>query len=117
MICPSVWKTAEFQILSCAHPRSTTTTVDRLTPGSTGDVTGDREGPGAQRGETDVSGFRLILARLPKFAVSRLKEDRTPLSGSRVITYHTAEMDTSLFHTGKAGVPRYRSPVPKIKKN
>ena len=86
MICHWVWRTAEFQIRSCALPRSTTTTVDRSTPGSTGDAMVDREGPGAQRGETDVSGFRLILARSPECHVSRLREDRTPPSGLQVIT-------------------------------
>ena len=29
----------------------------------------DTEGPGAQRDEIDISGFRLILVRLPKFIV------------------------------------------------
>lgn len=104
--CHWAWKMAESQTPSCAPPRSTTTTVDRLTPGLTDDVTADREGPGAQRGKTNVNGFRWTLARSRECHVLRLKEDRTPLSGLKVTIYHIAEMDTSLFLTEKAGVPR-----------
>lgn len=102
--CPWVLKMVVFRIHSYAPLLSITTTVDRLTQGSTGDGTGGREGPGAQRGETDVSGCRSILARFRQCQVSLLREDRTQLSGLRVIIYPTVEMATSSLLTGKAGV-------------
>lgn len=102
--CLWVLKMVVFRIHSYAPLPSITTTVDRLTQGSTDDGTGVREGPGAQRGETDVSGCRWILARFRQCSVSPLREDRTQLNGLRVIIYPTVEMATSSLLTGKAGV-------------
>ena len=102
--CPWVLKMVVLRIHSYAPLLSITITVDRLTQGSTDDGTGVREGPGAQRGEIDVSGCRSILARFRQCQVSLLREDRTQLSGLRVIIYPTVEMVTSSLLIGKAGV-------------
>ena len=102
--CPWVLKMVVCRIHSYALLPSITTTVDRLTQGSTDGGTGVREGPGVQRGETDVSGCRLILARFRQFQALLLREDRTQLNGLRVIIYPTVEMATSSLLIGKAGV-------------
>ena len=102
--CPWVLKMVVYRIHSYAPLPSITTTVDRLTQGSTDGGTGGREGPGAQRNETDVSGCRWILARFRQCQASLLREDRTQLNGLRVIMYPTVEMATSSLLTGKAGV-------------
>ena len=102
--CPWALKMVVFRIHSYALLPSITTTVDRLTQGLTDGGTGGREEPGAQRGETDVSGCRWILARFRLCQASLLKEDRTQLNGLRVIIYLTVEMATSSLLIGKEGV-------------
>ena len=99
MTCHLAWRTCAFPIPCCVPRRTRTTTADRAAEGWTGAEQAGREGPGAQRGETDASGCKWILARLPEWRVSLLREDRIPCSGWKPIIFRTARMDIGLYLT------------------